>query len=57
MKTELNNSTQTNKPSNPTPTPPPPPEGEGNRYAPPPSRGSLGGGWGICQSSIKLTIS
>jgi hypothetical protein len=51
----------------PHPSPPPeeegnlkvsayPPEGEGNRYVPPPSRGRPGGGWGICRSSIKFTI-
>jgi len=39
----------------PHPHPDPPPEGEGNRHAlcviPPPSRGRLGGGWGICRSA------
>ena len=40
----------------PHPHPDPPPEGEGNRYIPPPSRGRLEGGWGICRSRIKLTI-
>jgi hypothetical protein len=34
----------------------PPPEREGNRHGlcviPPPSRGRLGGGWGICWGSI-----
>jgi hypothetical protein len=28
------------------------PEREGNYYAPPPSRGRLGGGWGICRVGL-----
>jgi hypothetical protein len=60
--TAVINFTRANNPSNPTPTLTLPPafvpqggasrrqaEGEGNCYVPPPSRGGLGGGWGICR--------